>query len=180
MTETVTQQPIFRFKLTDDISREIINFAKIHQYDDRKTYKEKWTEWCEENDDIIAREIIRLNNIGYEGNAIDKMFKAGRYYFRKKDFSESKTPHKRRNYISMSVDILNLMDDHIKVYMKQENFTPAGAYDHFCEANKNMLLEEIKHIFTTNETLSKDDVSNKIKKTYKNRYFNISRLSTTK
>lgn len=173
----MTEQPIFRFKFSDDVTLSIIDFAKVHQYDDRKTYKERWTEWCEDNNDMIMRETTRLKNLGYYGDIIDKMFKAGRYYFRKKDFSETKTPRKRRNYITMSSDILTLMDNHINMYMLKRNFTPAGAYDDFCESNENALLEEIKCIFMKDETLSKTDVSNKIKKTYKNRYFMITRLS---
>lgn len=177
----MSETPIFRFKFTDDVASSIIEFAKIHQYDDRKTYKEMWKQWCEDNEDMISREITRLNNLGYDGDVNDKMFKAGRYYFRKKDLSENKTPQPRRSYISMSGDILTAMDAHIKQFIQQDNFTPATAYDDFCEENKNMLLEEIKRIFTSyNKTteLKKDDVSNKIKKTYKNRYFIISRADT--
>jgi hypothetical protein len=170
----MTETPIFRFKFTDDVASAIVQFAKIHQYDDRKTYKEMWKQWCEDNDEIISREITRLNNLGYDGDVHDKMFKAGRYYFRKKDLSDHKTPRPRRNYISMSGDILTAMDTHIKENITKHKFTPATAYDDFCDTNKNMLLDEIKRIFNTGP-LTKDDVSNKIKKTYKNRYFIVSR-----
>ena len=34
------QPQIFRFKITDDIMKLLFQFAKIHQHDDRKSYKE--------------------------------------------------------------------------------------------------------------------------------------------
>lgn len=180
---SMSDTPIFRFKFTDDITSAIIQFAKVHQYDDRKTYKETWKEWCEENEEMISREVARLNELGYNGDVYDKMFKAGRYYFRKKDLSQTKKPQSRRVYISMSNDILTAMDTHIKeIFCRddsdsastKDNFTPASAYNNFCEMNTNMLLEEIKRIFESKEcSLTKQDVTNKIKKTYKNRYFII-------
>ena len=78
------QIPIYRYKFSNDFTEGLFTFAKIHQYDDRKTFKEAWTKWTEENDIIITNEIRRLKDNGYEGNILDKMFKSARYYFRKK------------------------------------------------------------------------------------------------
>ena len=69
---------ILRFKFSDDIMDIITTFAKLHQYDDRHTYKEHWDIWFECNKDELSQEIDRLEEIGYKGNVEDKMYKAGR------------------------------------------------------------------------------------------------------
>ena len=40
---------IFRYKLSNDILSIITQFAKIHQLDDRHSYKEAWEVWLNEN-----------------------------------------------------------------------------------------------------------------------------------
>jgi hypothetical protein len=75
---------IFRFSFKPEIMELITHFAKTHQYDDRKMYKEEWQKWFNANNAILDEEITRLTRIGYIGNVEYKMFNAGRYYFRKK------------------------------------------------------------------------------------------------
>jgi len=168
---------IYRYKLSDDIVKEITGFSKIHQYDDRVTYKEAWKIWREENSEYLNRERERLHTLGYEGSVEDKMFKAGRYYFRYKENAETQVKdakQKRRNYISMEFDILNAMDIHIKKSMSDDDFSPAGGYNDFCEKHIDLLREEIERINKTYNITTKD-ITNKIKKTYKNRYYLLSR-----
>ncbi len=164
---------IFRFKFTDEIAENIANFSKVHQYDDRKVYKENWEEWLGENNDIISREESRLLELGYDKDVKDKMFKAGRYYFRKKD-RVPPVPVKRRTYVSISHQILNLMDSHITSHMNNDEYTPAKGYDSFCEAHTASLSTEIQNILAEHQITS-SDMASKIKKTYKNRYYIISR-----
>ena len=80
----MTSTKIFRFKLNDDLSAIITQFAKIHLYDDRHTYKDAWQNWLVENRDSVDREVVRLQQLDYKGDVVDKMFKTGRYYFRGK------------------------------------------------------------------------------------------------
>lgn len=35
----------FRHKFSPDIIVELFRFAKIHQYEDRDTFKESWADW---------------------------------------------------------------------------------------------------------------------------------------
>lgn len=83
----VTNNKIFRYKLSDNIMELITQFAKIHQYDDRHAYKEAWENYVNEKREIIDREVYRLSELNYKGDVMDKMFKAGRYYFRAKGVS---------------------------------------------------------------------------------------------
>ena len=75
---------IYRYKFADDVCAELDRFSKVHQYDDRVTFKEAWTEWTNDSEDLISAEVRRLTNLGYEGDVVDKMYKSARYYYRKK------------------------------------------------------------------------------------------------
>ena len=57
---------IFRYKLSDDIMLDIAQFAKIHELDDRHTYKEAWIVWLNENQDQVDREMRRLQDLDYQ------------------------------------------------------------------------------------------------------------------
>ena len=75
---------IYRFNFSDEIIEEITNFSRLHMYTDRKTFKEKWIEWTETNEEQLQNEHKRLTNLGYTGNFNNKIFKATRYYFKQK------------------------------------------------------------------------------------------------
>lgn len=193
-------QPIFRFNFKEEIMGMITHFAKIHQHDDRKTYKEQWTTWFDTNSLVLEEEINRLMRIGYIGNVEYKMFNAGRYYFRKKtDNNKKNADHNEaaaaedmnavaaeeniqkikptRVYISTAKAILDAMDQHIRSLINTNNFTPAEGYNQFCKTHTTLLSVEIKRIY---KTINSNDIENKnsaaliiqkLKKTYKNRYF---------
>jgi hypothetical protein len=163
---------IYRFKFCNEIMDLITEFSKVHQFDDRKIYKEKWELWLEENSDAVDEEITRLNRLGYEGNIIEKMFKAGRYYFRKKINNEEKKQKPRRSYIAMGSDVLGSMDIHIRASMKNDDFSPASSYVDFCTSHIPLLQAEINRLCYEN-TIVSSELIEKIKKTYKNRYFMI-------
>lgn len=160
---------IFRFQFTEAFMADLNKFAKIHQYDHRKDFKEAWFVFQEENDDIIQEEIDRLNNIGYDGDILDKMFKSARYYFRKK--SPIKVdPRIRRQYISVNHDLLDAMDAHIRSIIRADGFQPKNGFVSFCLNNDQLVKETITQIF--NQGINDSElIQKKLKKTYKNRYF---------
>ena len=98
-TPTGTHIKTFRFEFSRDFIDELSRFSKVHQYDERRAYKEAWQKWKsnEEIDALISFEIRRLENLGYKGDIEDKMFKSGRYYFRKKLLKD--TSANNNNYI---------------------------------------------------------------------------------
>ena len=162
---------IYRFKLSENVTDMVTEFAKVHQFDDRKTYKTAWEEWCENNNEPINREIRRLCDLGYEGDVLDKMYKAGRYYFRTKNLTEKKEPKQRRAYISMNNEILEAMDEHIKQNANDNEYSPASGFDSFCEISKNILAAEIMRICEEHPNINTKTITKKFKKTYKNRYY---------
>ena len=191
---------IFRYKLSDDIMAIISQFAKIHQFDDRHAYKEAWSRWLVDQQDTVEREVMRLQQLDYDGDIIDKMFKAGRYYFREKtaikkhdeedeDEGDRATDNvkngddksvgkadKRRTYIVMNHELIQGMDSHLQKMMKSNEFKPELAYIHFCDNHVELLRKEIGRLMKENKhnTISSRQMSAKFKKTYKNRYFILS------
>lgn len=162
---------IYRFKFTEQFMEELYKFSKIHQYDDRKGFKEAWNIWMEENEDIIKQESVRLIHLGYskEGDIINKMFKSARYYFRKKS-SVKKQPIQRRQYISVVRELLDAMDNHIEENMFNADYQPKIGFVSFCKNNEEVLKDSLTKIFEQGIKDSKV-IEDKIKKTYKNRYF---------
>lgn len=160
---------IYRYKFTDDFTTELFKFSKVHQYDHRKDFKDAWNVWLEDNDDMVHDEIRRLLNLGYDGNIHDKMFKSARYYFRKK-CTEKKAPAERRQYIGVQKDLLDAMDNHIMSKINRNDCKPSESFDDFCKNNITILQEEI-NILVKNGITNATEIKQKIKKTYKNRYF---------
>jgi hypothetical protein len=160
---------IYRYKFTDHFTHELFKFAKIHQYDDRKAFKEAWNIWMEDNDDIINEEHVRLHQMGYDGDVLDKMFKSARYYFRKKS-TEKKEPSKRRVYVGSQKDLLEAMDEHINSNIISGEFKPSEGFDEFCKQHVNLIKEEISVLYRAGY-VNVHEIEAKIKKTYKNRYF---------
>jgi hypothetical protein len=184
------QMQTFHYKFADNVIELLSYFAKLHQFDNRITFKEAWKEWIQEESVsiILNDEIKRLSNMGYKGDILDKMFKSTRYYYRKKKDTET-IKKDRKKYIRFSENMLNMMDNHImeqlQKHIKREpqkntedeigiiHISPCDAYFHFCETNKEHIEDEIKQIIHLH--IEKNELSNKFKKTYKNRYFNITK-----
>lgn len=160
---------IFRFKFTENFMDELSNFSKIHQYDHRKDFKEAWVKWTEENEDLVSKEVQRLVALGYsneEDIVDDKMFKSARYYFRKKSAVKAE-PKQRRQYIGIDHEILETMDRHITNNIHNDDYKPKTAFVMFCKENEDVLKQSIIKMSISDAKLIQD----KIKKTYKNRYF---------
>jgi len=160
---------IFRYKFTQDFMDELYKFSKIHQYDERKDFKEAWKLWLDENEDIVNIEVRRMKVLGYEGDVFDKMFKSARYYFRKKS-DEKKEPKERRKYVGVSSDLLDAMDKHIESNMLKENYQPKTGFISFCHENEELLKKSINNMLEVGIS-DGEYIQEKIKKTYKNRYF---------
>ena len=169
--ETKVKPSIYRFKFTSNFTQHLFEFSKVHQFDDRHAFREAWNGWVDENNDLICNETRHLSNLGYKGNVLDKMYKSSRYYFRKKSTSEV-DPKKRRDYVSMDRDLLDDMDTHIMNAMKKDDFCPASGYDNFCVSCTSVVKIEVVRLLE--EGLDVEGIKFKLKKTYKNRYYQIS------
>jgi hypothetical protein len=185
--ETITNKVILkthRFVFNEDVCDALSEFSKIHQYDDRKTFKEEWKEWVEttEINELLMDEVNRLKNNGFEGDVMDKMFKSARYYYRKKKNEKTETP--RKEYEKICSSILREMDAHIlsqinntaKIQLDGEllsKISPADSFTNYLQENKQIILADAKQ---SSEKVSKKDIEEavkKYKKIYKNRFYKI-------
>ena len=162
--------PIYRFKFSSQFQKQLVAFSDIHRYDEVPTFIESWKRWCSSNSNIINEEQIRLKQLGCTKDIQNKMYKSVRYYFKNKS-SEDKEQVKRRKYISLSSDLLEDMSRHIQKVAFKECYKPQYAYNNF-------ISNDLYNTHLNNETnklielgMNECDIENKIKKTYKNRYF---------
>jgi hypothetical protein len=158
---------IYRYKFSESFINQLFVFSKIHEYDDRKTFKEAWEKWYEENEQLVNAECNRLTDLGYEGDIHRKMFKSARYYFRKKSVTQ-KEQTKRRNYIGIQKELLSAMDEHINSI--KGVLKPSEGFIDFCKQHCNLLREEV-NILCSQNIKDPTEIRNKIKKTYKNRHY---------
>jgi len=192
----------FRHEFGKDFIEKLSAFSKIHQYSDRHTYKTEWSKWTQEEEisKAIDAEKRRLVENGYIGDIDDKMFKAGRYYFRKKNKTAAaptaptaapaaapaeQKQQQRRPYITMSKETITLMDCHIKMIhtTKIQNFKPSFCYDDFYQTQMattemtteiEKIIEKFQKCADTSKNTPDEltlEIIDKIKKTYKNRYY---------
>ena len=191
MEAITTVTPILRFNFSEEVMTMISDFAKVHRFDDRHAYKEHWEAWFEENNDELALEIYRLGKNGYKGDVKDKMYKAGRYYFRKKELviesdlsvadanaePDANADKTKRTYIAMDKSLIESMDKHIISSMRTQTayslpFKPAIGWTDFYKTHEVLIQGERTRLSTIGTDTIIDE---KIKKTYKNRYFIITR-----
>ena len=180
-----------RFLFSEQVTELLTEFSKIHQYDERKDYKEAWAEWIQDADikQELDAEVERLQKQGFDGDVLDKMFKSVRYYYRKKhsknldDDSENLDGRSPRTYDTLPNNVLEKIDHHIKTQIKthisvddtiiKSTIKPATCFDEFCQENKQLVLELLENNSgnVTNDVVKQ--VIAKLKKSYKNRYYNI-------
>jgi hypothetical protein len=189
---------VLRFEFSGELIEHVTAFVNLHRYDDRKTYKEAWTAWLAHDEiaTLLANEVARLSALGYMGDVADKLFKSGRYYFRQKTYGFPNlslhaeplcpkpvgvrgvlVPTARpclctpRKYVLLNHQLLDAMDDHIDCGLRHDAhaYTPASGFAEFCKLNLDSYSSEVtrlSEIMPTGEA-----VHDKLKKTYKNRYF---------
>jgi len=167
MTDTRTSN-IYRYKFDAVFVEQLYVFSKIHQYDERKDFKVAWNEWVDENEEKIGEEVRRLTGLGYSGNILDKMFKSARYYFRKKS-TVKRAPKERREYVGINKELLDAIDKHVNVDVK-----PSIGFAEFCKLETDLICKEVGKLFQLG-IIDSVEIHDKIKKTYKNRYFMLIR-----
>ena len=161
-----------RFKLAPNVQDLLAEFARSHVKHSLKDYRSAWACWCSRHQELLDTEVERLRELGYTGDAMDKMYKAGRYYFSHKRASPSPRPRARtRSYVTVTKDTLTRMDQHILAVRSQKDFRPAASFERF--ASENNLSTEEEALLAKGVSLEK--VRAKLKHTYKNRCFLIRR-----
>lgn len=188
--KTITLQT-YRFILSNEMIEHLSNFAKVHQYDDRKIFKEEWKTWLTDENikSLINEEIKRLSNNGCNKDIINKMYKSARYYYRNKPIIKEKNTNERKKYEHTSKEIQKRMDEHIYRQINENTqqikntnnemiiskVSPGESFENYLKENKQLLLNTLKENNNENPITKEEceNLINKYKKTYKNRFYNI-------
>ena len=196
MSKKVILLKTHRYTFSEEFESLLNEFAQIHRYDERKTFKREWEKWSTESyiHEKIEEEKMRLLQDGFKGDVEDKMFKCARYYFRKKpqdseeeESNEKKRPRKKT--IGFTSETLMAIDKHIIEQIKQHliiipsedsnqkicksDVSPEKAYEDFYNTHKDAIYNQIQELKRKNIPIVSTELSNKFKKTYKNRFHNI-------
>ena len=168
LNNKMASQKIYRFKFRQDFLDVLVEFSRIHQFDDTKTFKEAFETFCKDKKELVDKETKYLNTLGYQGNVTKKIYISARYYFKNKDYNPQEKKKDRRKYISQDKDFICSIDEHVIIAIRK-NEKPAEAFSKFNENFENIVSNEKNRL---KEFLnSEEKILNKIKKTYKNRYF---------
>lgn len=162
-----------RYNISPEMTKKLHEFHNKNKECSKKEYKKQWMSFVDSNSDFIAQEERTLMNAGFNGNVVQKLFTSVKYYLSKKP-EDKPDPKERRVYIHIDKDVLEAMNDHIVSNKDTDEYTPAKGYTQFCEQYEQELIIEKNRLKSVSE-LNDKDIEFKIKKTYKNRYFILSK-----
>lgn len=188
---------VHRFDFSKEMTEELESFTNLHQYDDRRAFKDAWKEWITEQtiQDRIQEEKTHLQNLGFQGNILDKMFKSVRYYHLKKknqdlsqeendsDRDNDNNQDKNKNKSRFSKPFLQTIDTFILEEIQKSilntnkntaiiTLQQANVYNEYCKTQQQDIYHELVLLKHTYGSIN-PEIENKLKKTFKNRFFKI-------
>jgi len=167
---------IYRFTFSKAFTILLERYVENHRNDSLVDFRHHWDIWKDSHIEDLQREKSELKSNGYDGNIEQKMFKSVRYYLRNKR-KENKPPKKRRKYMSFRRPFLEDMDRHISDISLIEKRKPAFAFNHFYGSSEYNGYMESERLRLIEAGMEEGIIENKIKKTYKNRYYLLQRAS---
>ena len=184
-----TKARVLRFEFSSALIERLNGFVNVHEYDDRKTYKEAWMAWLAHDEiaALLTTEVARLRDLGYKGDVLDKLFKSGRYYFRTREPMVPNTQPRLgtaerlgqappRKYVLLNSEVLDAMDEHIERGLRSNDaYTPASGFVDFCNMRTDDAVLKAEVVSLSERLSSGEAVHAKLKKTYKNRYFMLNK-----
>ena len=142
---------IHRFKCSDTLNKEIVQFADIHKFDSKENLIEQFDSWTKE---IIIYQLIEkekefLHDNNYGGDIHMKIFKSIKYYYIKKFLDEEKKEKKqKRKPTYFPKEFLTLIYTDIEHnFEMNRSFKPAESFKIFLEQNKIDEIESIKKCY---------------------------------
>ena len=184
--------PIQRFKYSDTMSSLLDKFAEIHRHDNPRYFRSFWDEFIKSNLNVFEREVGLLEARGYKSDPYIAMYKSALFYYRKFYDGSGKKKNckkiKNHPYSKFPTELIQLIDTVIEKYISMNlkqvsthdymcDITPASCYTEFCDNYKDDLYihirEYVRQRQSAGDNVSSSVVSNKLKKTFKNRFYKI-------
>jgi len=182
-----------RYTYSEEVVEQLSSFAKVHEYDDRKEFKDAWQKWMEEPDikSLIMTEVSRLTANGLSGDILDRMYKSARYYYRKKGGEAVTEPTIRKEYEGLPRSVLKTIDDYIYSEINRNvvetdkgdnhiiTITAAQSFTTYCKLHYDVISNLLPPMNDDDCNVNKNmreelkKVTDRLKKTYKNRFYNI-------
>jgi hypothetical protein len=179
MSEELLRMPrTFHFRLATSVEAAISAFSAHHRNAARLVYKGAWASWLEQHREMVDGETERLRQEGYCGDAVDKMYKAGRYYFGRAKLERQESPplepreekeHLPHRYSRLCKPMLLAMDVHILDLLGRPAWSPQRGLLAFLVEARGLLGDEMLRM-ESGYGMSREAAAEKLKKTYKNRF----------
>jgi hypothetical protein len=104
------------------------------------------------------------------------MYTSTRYYYtninKRIDSEDVKSKNKNKCiYVKMDKEFLTSIDNHILLNLSCK---PSESYEDYIHTHNDILTKVVRHM--TSLHINKEDILGKLKKTYKNRFYNIRTL----
>jgi hypothetical protein len=168
---------IYRYKITSQLNELVIDFARIHKLDDRPIFKEYWEKFVELNSEIIKKEQKIVDDMKLDRDILAMIYKSARYYYKNKsnnsNIKQNNNEKEKRRYIKISNELNDILNEYVLKHI-QAKTKPSNGLDIFLIEQYEIINREINK-FKNNNKLSPEDISNKIKKMYKNKYFTLNK-----
>lgn len=182
----------YRFKVkSQELQAEMLHFANLHCYEDRKTLKENFVKWTEDEtiSGLISREERALCEESYDLHKTKihtKIFRSIKYYHIKnllKNDSETETKaetsgrrkvkgkegeHKEKKNILFSRKFIQAIKSYLEAQIGSADFKPSKSYQGFMNDHSELVQEELSRL---GDKCDEETLMLKMKKTFKNQYF---------
>ena len=183
-----SRTPIYRFKIIqNELEVEMNRFAILNQHNNHKELKEKYELWLNNSDilQLFQRETQLLREYNYDfkkHNLETKIFNSIKYYHIKKlnnpKVSQIK-PRTKKKRIFLSSCIIQ----HCRHYLTQKNsiksfeHQPNVLFESFKKSHEKQLNDDFHEMHSNHAEITIKDYDAKIKKMFKNQYYNLFQAS---
>tara|TARA_Y100000816_G_C26050374_1_gene550665 strand:+ start:51 stop:659 length:609 start_codon:yes stop_codon:yes gene_type:complete len=168
---------VFRFKFDEQLSSDMQEFARIHKHDSRVDFKENFEEWYNSNEESITREQRRLQEIGFNDDIKIKLFRSIKYYYVKRTPTQNNnetSKNRPEKYVQHTREFAAISTSYISEKCIVQSKSPHNSYKDFCEDHEHDINNEINNLMEKYD-LSNENATLKIKKTFKNHYFQLNK-----
>jgi len=165
-----------RYLFSHNIVECLIEFAILHQHDDKKTFKSHWNEWIIEKKELIEQEKQEYIELGFEGSPDEienRLYTSCRYYYLKQIVKNNNTTtitKIRKPYEKLPKEKLTEIDNFIREEIGNELYIINKNDKTINTISPSLCFQNYLDYYGFDET-------DKLKKTFKNRFYVIRKMS---